>query len=102
VAHAAPFHRALPPPPAASPTTMAPTMPGLASLSRLILLSPSPSSAPSGFACPLPGRGASRVNRKPRFPLKVSPKFPADAAPRGRAFSWARPNGADANNGEIT
>ena len=31
---------------------------------------------PSCIVLPLPCAGASRVNRKPRFPLKVSPNFP--------------------------
>lgn len=31
---------------------------------------------PFGHVCPLPSARASRVNRKPRFPLKVSPNFP--------------------------
>ena len=31
---------------------------------------------PFGHLCPLPSAGASRVNRKNWFPLKVAPNFP--------------------------
>jgi hypothetical protein len=36
---------------------------------------------PFGIVSSLPCAGASRINRKNRFPLKVSPNFPFDAAP---------------------